>query len=367
MKYSKSPYSLKELERLRDDEGFIDLDKAHIKMDKASTEPVGTTDRLKFWADFNGRSALIKTDLKSLSGEDNYGIYGELITEEVCKAAGIPSAHYDLIKITGEDGEKHQGVLSENIVTGKKKGTMQEGLVTLYALVGDDKSDDKMTDTSGYSFTIEKLKERLEELENVPKKRAETIMTDLKKRLLFDECILATDNHLENYSFLMYKTPPPEENITKDDVIISLAPSYDRESSFMLDMDQTTTADLLDSPDALFDIIQSNSPRIVSYEENKNYPENEPWKGLFKELIKDPEVAAFYDKIKKIDIEACLDKVEDRIGTLLPDDVRDMATYSFLYRRKAIDLEFSKDIERSKGMGLSRGKGKAKAVIEDIS
>ena len=192
-------------------------------------------------------------------------------------------------------------------------------------------------------------------------------MTDLKKRLLFDECILATDNHLENYSFLMYKTPPPEENITKDDVIISLAPSYDRESSFMLDMDQTTTADLLDSPDALFDIIQSNSPRIVSYEENKNYPENEPWKGLFKELIKDPEVAAFYDKIKKIDIEACLDKVEDRIGTLLPDDVRDMATYSFLYRRKAIDLEFSKDIERSKGMGLSRGKGKAKAGIEDIS
>ena len=73
MKYSKSPYSLKELERFRDDEGFIDLDKAHIKMDKASTEPVGTTDRLKFWTDFNGHSALIKTDLKSLSGEDAEG------------------------------------------------------------------------------------------------------------------------------------------------------------------------------------------------------------------------------------------------------------------------------------------------------
>ena len=106
--FIKSKYSLEDLEQFRDENGFIDLSKAGIQLTAESREKKGTAERIKNWVDFNGKKVLIRGN-----AVENFSMYAELIIEELAKQAGIPVAHYDIVKILGEDGTYTYGVLSE--------------------------------------------------------------------------------------------------------------------------------------------------------------------------------------------------------------------------------------------------------------
>ena len=97
----KSEYSIEDLEQFRDEHGFIDLSKAGIKFTIESREIEGNPYRDKNWVNFAGKKALIKGEAK-IDDESNYGIYAELIVEEISKYFGRDTAHYDLIKYKDE-------------------------------------------------------------------------------------------------------------------------------------------------------------------------------------------------------------------------------------------------------------------------
>ena len=130
--FFNSQYSLDELEQFRDENGFIDLTKAGIQFTQETREEAGNPSRVKNWVDFQGRKALVKGEAIR-EEEQNYGIYAELIVEEVAKQVGQTTAHYDLVKFLGEDGKYHQGVLSVSVLENSR-----EQLVTLHDIIGDE-------------------------------------------------------------------------------------------------------------------------------------------------------------------------------------------------------------------------------------
>mgnify|MGYP004646649245 FL=1 len=92
--FIKSNYTLEDLEKFRDENGFIDLKMAGVQITNESREKKGTEARLKNWVDFNGTKALLRGEVV-----ENYSIYDELIVEEIAKQIGIETPQYDLIKI----------------------------------------------------------------------------------------------------------------------------------------------------------------------------------------------------------------------------------------------------------------------------
>ena len=83
--YEKSSYSLEDLEALRDGKGFIDLTNIGLALNEESRNIIGNQDRIKNWVDFNGTKALLKGEIALDENDKNYGIYAELITEEIAK------------------------------------------------------------------------------------------------------------------------------------------------------------------------------------------------------------------------------------------------------------------------------------------
>ena len=156
-KFIQSQYSIEELEQFRDENGFIDLSAAGIRITPESREIVGNPNRVKNWVDFNGRKVLIKGEI-ILDEEKNYGIYAELIVEEIAKQSGQKNAHYDLMKMKNENGEDIFGVMSESIVDIEKG----EQLVSLHDIIGDQpEGESDFIDTVGYEFTVNTLREKL--------------------------------------------------------------------------------------------------------------------------------------------------------------------------------------------------------------
>ena len=73
MEITKSNLSLEDLEQFRDEEGYIDLDKAGLEVAKESREVRGNEHRVKNWVDFNGSEVLIKEEAQL--DQRNYGVY----------------------------------------------------------------------------------------------------------------------------------------------------------------------------------------------------------------------------------------------------------------------------------------------------
>ena len=102
MEITKSNLSLEDLEQFRDEEGYIDLDKAGLEVAKESREVRGNEHRVKNWVDFNGSEVLIKEEAQL--DQRNYGVYAQLIMVELAKQLGLPAAEYDLMKYKGKFG-----------------------------------------------------------------------------------------------------------------------------------------------------------------------------------------------------------------------------------------------------------------------
>ena len=222
--FAQCKFSIDELNAFRDSKGFIDLSKAGIRFTPSSREIIGNPNRVKNWVNFNGQKALVKGEA-ILESERNYGIYGELIAEEVAKKLGLETAHYDLIKSVDENGKTFLGVLSESMIDINKG----ERLESLRSIIGDEPAESgQFIDMTSLDYTLNKLQQVLS-LDGVSQEQIDQVLLDYKKRLTLSIATLDTDKHVENIAFIRRKVDGQET--------IKLSPNFDSEASFLLDTD----------------------------------------------------------------------------------------------------------------------------------
>ena len=321
-KYLEVDYSLKELENFRDNEGFLDLTKINFSYNKDARELRGNQNRLKYWASFKNEKVLLKGEIK-LDEISNYGIYAELIVEEISKFLNIPAASYDLIKIKDD---------KENIVKGVFSVLMHDEnleLISLHDLIGED-NDSEYIDAVDYNFAINKLELSLKKMGYSSSIINKNIL-DFKKRLAFAILMLETDKHIENYSFV------------KDINNIYLSPNYDSESSLLLDNDIETIQLLLNDYEALKEATDIANPRIGLYRKKEEGGLESFWKDTLEALIEDDVVYDYCNDIlaHEIDMDKIFAKVEKKLKAELPSDVKLLAKYAYLVRLK----EFQKIVK----------------------
>lgn len=335
--FIKSDYTLEDLEEFRDKNGFIDLSLAGIQLTDESRETKGTEERLKNWIDFGGKKVLLRGEVV-----ENYSVYAELIVEEIAKQIGVETAHYDLMKIKDKNGVENFGVLSESIVD-----FGEEDLITLHDLIGDEpSSEDMMEDinfdsATRYEFTIDKLKERLENAE-YSEQDINKIILDYNKRLLFGLSVLETDKHSENIAFLKR---------TNGDGKIRLSPNYDSEFSLLLERDKKMIEYYVNQPFGVEEEAELQDPKIGVFIEKENGGWGEMWKDTLEKLIENDEIYYYYkNNIQgKVNIESILQRVEKRINAPLPDDVRRMVTRSYYARNECIEQIINGELSPQEG------------------
>lgn len=323
--FFNSRYSIEDLEQFRDEQGFIDLTKAGVEFTEETREESGNPERVKNWVDFQGTKALIKGEAIR-DEEKNYGIYAELIVEEVAKAVGQRTAHYDLIKFVGEDGEYHLGVLSVSMME-----SSNEQLVTLHDIIGDEPEETSdFIDTTSYDFTIEKLEEELRK-EGYSQENIAEVITEYKERLVFLLAVLETDQHTDNIAFKRMKIDGKS--------IIEVSPNYDSESAFLLDSDISTIKRLLEDYEGLRESVNRAHPRIGTLRKVKDGGFGSYWKDTLEALCEDDEIYDYYqENIREIvDIEEIIERVEQRIKAPLPEDVKLLVKHSYQIRNEQIE------------------------------
>lgn len=273
---------------------------------------------------FNGKRALIKGEA-TIADENNYGIYAELIAEEFAKRRGIPSAHYDLVKFLDENGQEILGVLSESVIDPKKG----EVLRSLRSMIGDepDKEEEGLADVTSFDFTLDGLSDVLYENE-YDEEQIGDILTEYQKRLLLSLEMLNTDNHTENVAFIEWF----EDGKKK----IRLAPNFDAESSFLLDINEETIRKLLGDYAALKQSVDFADPRIGTFSSKEDGGHESLWKDTLVELCYDDTIADIFKEwqANPIEMDEVFESVEKRIGASLPENVRMMAKHTYECRHR---------------------------------
>lgn len=322
-KFEYSNYSLEDLEQFRDEKGFIDLSKANIEFTDKSKEAMGNQDRIKNWIKFKDTKVLIKGET-ILDEEKNYGIYAELIVEEIANQLGIEAAHYDLVKMIDNNGKENYGVLSVSIADPEKG----QELVTLHDIVGDEK-ESEFADATSYDFTIKNLKEKLS-LDGYKEEQINEILEEYKKRTAFTIAVLDTDRHTENFAFIKTKENGKDE--------IKLSPIFDSEASLMLDNDISTIEMLLDDYMGLKRSVDITQPKIGLVRSKKDGGLESFWKDTLEEITQNDEVYDYCSEVLSgsIDMDVVLDNVEKKIKAPLPENVRMVAKYAYNCRNEEI-------------------------------
>lgn len=322
--FESCQYSIDELDAFRDENGFIDLNKVGVTLSAASRVIIGNINRVKNWVDFAGKKALIKGEAK-LENERNYGIYAELIVEELAKKLGIPSAHYDLIKIIDEEGKEVFGVLSESMLEKPEAETLR----SLQSIIGNEPEEDEIfPDVTNLYFTLDTLSDKLYD-EGYDEDQIEKILTEYQKRLMFGVLTVDTDKHTQNIAFI--------EKIENGRHTIDISPNFDSESAFLLDMDKSTLDTLISDYEGLKRAVDLAEPRIGVYTLREDGGYESLWKDSLVELCEDDYIREYYDELKSKgfgDMEEVLNAVEERIHAPLPEEVRLIAKYSHQIRVK---------------------------------
>lgn len=331
----QSQYSVEDLEQFRDKEGFINLAKAGIELTRQSREIEGNPNRGKNWVNFNGTNVLIKGEA-ILEDEPNYGIYAELIAEEISKYHGRGTAHYDLVKFKDEDGNEVRGVLSESVID-----VDSQQLFTLRDLIGDEPvADGDFIDTTSYSFTVEKLQERLSK-DNFDEETIQNLITEYKKDLLFYSIYLMdVDKHIENIAFVIEKKDGKRN--------IQLSKNYDSESILLLDNDVSTIHDILNGDiSGLKLAVAEAHPRIGTLRSIEEGGLNSYWMDTLEDLCNDDEIYDYSAQLlnSEMNLDVIFERVEKRIGAKIPEEAKDIAKYAFSERTTQIDKVLCGEIE----------------------
>lgn len=214
MKEVESKLSLEDLEKFRDEEGFIDLDKAGIVADLESREARGEERRFKHWVNFDGKSTLIKQG----SLVTDLSVYSQMIMVELAKQLGMPTAEYDLIKFNGEKGA----------LTPRFNDNEKTPFKSIFEMIGDPPLLDGYDETCDYLKVEQLFEKALEDYEEMTPEEKENLIRERRKQKLFQAFACENDGHTENEGVLLTKT---EDGRT----VAVIAPMFDTETAFLLD------------------------------------------------------------------------------------------------------------------------------------
>lgn len=316
MKYSKCGLTYSDLNKYRDENGYIDLDKINIRFDDETREKMGNEEREKNWIELaDGKRFLAKEELK-FEGKRTASIYSELIIAQLAEQVGLKHANCDLYKKDGKFG-----VLSENILN---EG---EEMFSLNFLVGDNSINSEHIDVADL-FELEKKLAGSFKVLGLNKKQALELMVDFQKQLVFDMFVGECDRHTENISLML------DTNTGKYDI----APMYDNETSLLLDCDMDTLKELTSKPSSIKDVSELVYPKIALMPEKEDPNSDDIWKYTFDQLIADDDTYDFaMDCYEKLDIKAAIKSVEEKIRAPIPYEVTSVATIMLNERKKSID------------------------------
>lgn len=341
----KCEISFEELEKYRNTEGFIDLDKLGLELTDESREKVGNEKRIKNWIDFSGTEALIKSECR-LDGKKNGRIYAELIVEELAKQIGFETAYYDLIKINGE-----YGVLSKKILR-----NTQTDLLSLDSLIGNTEFYEDYPEISDYIEVEEKLYQAIKD-EELEKESRKEIINDFRKQTAFYIMICALDKHTENISFISYinsKTRKKE---------VHLSPIYDNEDSLMLDTDLETLEKISKHGLGLQRNVDMLEPKVAVL--NGEY--ESLWKSTLYVLCEEDDIYDFVvNGYEKLDIKQAIGNVENKIKAPIPEIVKTTATYVFKFRKKEVEKVLYPELESNSLGSIYSNQIASKSVQEGI-
>ena len=215
MNFSKCVLSIEELEKFRDPEGFIDLDKVEIEFDESSRNQAGEDDIFKYWVDFAGTKVLLKEE-KRLGGEENYTLYSELIMSELANQMGVRAARCDLYKYRGK-----RGVMSHMALEYGK-----EVLEMTDAIIGTTTEYEEFHEVSDFAEVEQKIRRALKEDMGLSDEEIEGFIVERRKQKVLELFATEADNHTQNEGFVIYK-----EN---GKTCFKVAPMFDNEQSFSL-------------------------------------------------------------------------------------------------------------------------------------
>ena len=331
--FAQCKFAIEELNAFRDSKGFIDLSKAGIRFTPSSREIIGNPNRVKNWVNFNGQKALVKGEA-ILESERNYGIYGELIAEEVAKKLGLETAHYDLIKSVDENGKTFLGVLSESM----RNINQGERLESLRSIIGDEPVESgQFIDMTSLDYTLNKLQQVLS-LDGVSQEQIDQVLLDYKKRLTLSIATLDTDKHVENIAFIRKKVDGQET--------IKLSPNFDSEASFLLDTDISTIKKLLNDYEALKQSANVADPRIGTLVSRDEGGLDSVWMDTLEMLCEDDEIYDFYAEQLEapLDMDEIFESVEKRIHAKIPEEAKLLAKYTYKTRNEDMQKVMSGEI-----------------------
>lgn len=330
---------LKDLEKFRDENGFIDFDKIlelKVKgevngLNEGLEETRGSNEKFKRWYELEDCDMLLRSTM--FVGEiANYTVYAEMIIEELAKQVGLPCAHYDLIKINGLEGN-----LSVSLIDDKENQEM--------TALSQNQADIDIIAGSTIYEALNKIK-YFSVMQGIGGKETARMNVDFFKMIIFDLFTMQTDRHLGNISLM------------NDSGKMSLSGLYDNECSLMLDIPKKRISEMLRSEDRVEKIEK------MSYIQEGciNLPDKEIkrgvsyWESLLLALynLKYPAIQSFMKECsEKLNIEDAIRKVEERIGAEIPKEAKEFAIIGFNARKKTIELDlgFEKEGEKLNGTG----------------
>lgn len=316
---------IEELEKYRDEEGYIDIDKfEHENEVEKFRETGGSHNREKFWIELDDGKIMIRTSNLDKEGVE-YTNYAELIFEELAKQVDFPCAHYDLIKYKGEKGVYTKNVLEKE----------NETLIHTKSLLNGSNTTDSYDLTSSIDDIFESYN-ILSRYDDVPKSQVSSLCKDTAKMAIFDIFTMSTDRHPENFGVIFYSDGQNSE--------ARLSPMYDNECSLMLDQPAEAIDDMVENPTLMKKFVELQNQFIVVPEQQRDESYLE-WEDTLFYLCDDSEVCMeFAEKCsKKLDIDGAIRNVEERIGAKLPDKLKEFVIPCFNYRKQIIEKDLCLD------------------------
>ncbi len=336
-----------ELKKYRNEEGYIDIDKAIEEDVTIQREVRGYTDRQKDWVELNDTKVLIKTNTDKYNNDS----WSEMIATELAKQADIDCAEYDLVSYKNE-----KGIVSKNICN------IDEELVTVNDLVGTGPTNDEYPDSTDIYYIFDNLEERLRQ-DGVKEDDIDKCMLSLRKQMLFDIYVMETDRHTENISFIL----GTDENGNRT---AKLSPMYDTEKSLALYDNPEYMEKIYSDILKVSEVTNMQEPKICVIPEKEEVTSNIPlskfmeflqsnvamddystdseriWKETLNFLCEDDRALEYVENVlTKLDINKAIDKVEERICTKIPEHVKQMSKACFTDRKEAISYELALDLD----------------------
>ena len=316
---------LKDLEKFRDSEGYIDFDKVlelykNGKIggfNKGLPETRGSAEKFKNWFELEDYDILIRSTM-FIDEIANYTEYAELIIEELAKQVDMPCAHYDLVKVNGLKGNLSVSVLDRE----KENQSMQP--------LSQNKATSEIVGGSTISEIFENVKFYVMSQTSKGKEVIKDINKDVIKMIIFDIFTMQTDRHQGNIS-LIY-----------DGEDVKLSPLYDNECSLMLDRTKLEISEILEKSEKEknkeIGTLSNLQENVIDLDYEDRRKEYTPWEDMLYYLTDDIEFAMeFTEKcFKNLNIEKAIKNVEKRIGAEIPIEAKEFCIKGFKSRKKDI-------------------------------